>query len=878
MIRPSVKRFFSLSLRRDRWEREVEEEIMTHLSLRAERLVERGYSADEAKAEAIRRFGPLAESRARMIEAATHREQAMRRQEYMGELRQDLAFALRTLGRNKSWAAVAIVTLALGVGATTAVWSAASSVLLHPLPYPNDTRVIDVNLLPTTGNSTGVNVAISPELKQVALWREHSKSFEALEPYAVMSRAIGFAAEPEDGIVGYVTPQFATFAGERPIIGRNYSDAEVRDGSPVGLLSEARWNSQYGGSAAALGKTVVVSGKPVRIIGVMPNTLRSPRLGGKAPDLWMPFDFNAKNSGARVIARLREGVPPNAAARELDSLNARLDVYGSSQLPFRVVVTPPGTSVSFHDSLIMLTGAVLLVLLVAAANVAHLLLARAVNRQREVSIRTALGASRGRLARQMMTETFLLCGFAVGVGALLGLAMLKLLIKLRPPTLSELDLARIDIGALLAVVGIILLCALAFGAIAAIASAARGGAATLRAGAVSGFSKSGERLRSSLVVTEMALSAMLLVGAALLVRSVVELQRMDLGFNPKNLYALVPDFPRDRYKDGVLKVAAARELASAIAAVPGVVNVAVTDAIPTYRNFAVGTLLVDGEPAGDSKQTSFIDVAAVTPAFYRTVGAHIVWGRMADSSATSSEIVINEGFARKHWKGVSPLGKRLRVAYQGEQNPWQTIVGVVGDISLMGPQADRTAPVLYQPLTEAGTPGVLVRTTENPAVIAEVMSRAKAHLGAIRLRQIRADKVIDSAFAPSRFIMMLMTGFTLLAVVLAAVGLYGMMAYAVAQRTREIGIRIALGATRERIARQIVGRGTMLGVIGATFGLLLASWGTRIIEGSLFHVSRFDTTSFVVGGIILILIAVLATLVPMRRAVAVDPVIAIRAD
>jgi putative ABC transport system permease protein len=878
MIRPSVKRFFSLSLRRDRWEREVEEEIMSHLALRAERLVACGYSAEAAKEEAIRRFGPLAESRARMIEAATHREETMRRREYLGELRQDAAFAMRTLGRNKGWAAVAILTLALGIGATTAVWSAASSVLLHPLPYPDADRVVDVNLLPTTGNSTGVNVAISPELKQVVLWREQAHSFEALEPYAVMGRTLGFAGDVEDGVVGYVTPQFAAFAGQRPLLGRNYSDAEVRERASVALLSEARWTSQYGGSSTALGKTVLVGGKPFRIIGVMPNALRSPRLGGKAPDLWLPFDFDAKNSGARVIARLRQGVPMETAARELDSLNARLDIYGSSQLPFRVVVTAPGTSVSFHDSLVMLPGAELLVLLVAAANVAHLLLARAVNRQREVSIRTALGASRGRLARQMMTETLLLCGLGAGLGTLLGVGMLKLLIKLRPPTLSELDLARVDFTALLAVVAIILVCALAFGAIAAIASSARGVAASLRSGAVSSFSKSGERVRSSLVVTEMALSAMLLVAAALLVRSVVELQRMDLGFNPKNLYAIVPDFPRDRYKDGALKVVAARELAAALSAVPGVVNVAVTDAIPTYRNFAVGTLLIDGEPAGDTKQTSFIDVAAVTPAFYRTLGARIVWGRMADSSATSSEIVINEGFARKHWKGVSPLGKRLRVAYQGEQNPWQTVVGVVRDISLMGPQADRTAPILYQPLTEAGTPGILLRTTDNPAVIAEVMSRAKKQLGDIRLHQIPAEKVIDSAFAPSRFIMLLMAGFTLLAVLLAAVGLYGMMAYAVAQRTREIGIRIALGATRERIARQVVGRGTMLGVIGAMFGLVLASWATRVIEGSLFHVSRLDATSFAVGGVLLIAIAVLATLVPMRRAVAVDPVIAIRAD
>src|SRR4051812_36906011 len=262
MIRPSVRRFFSLSLRKDRWEREVEEEITSHLALRAERLVDRGYSPEAARAEAIRRFGDLTESRARLIAAATHREESMRRREYFGEMMQDLNFAVRMFSRNKGWAAIAIITLALGIGATTAVWSAASSVLLHPLPYPNSDRVVDVNLLPTTGNSTGVNVVMSAELKQVVFWREQSRSFEALEPWAVTTRPLGVASAAEDGVVAYVTPRFAGFAGQHPIFGRNYTDDEARDGSPVALLSEAKWEAQYQRNSAVLGKTLLVGGKP----------------------------------------------------------------------------------------------------------------------------------------------------------------------------------------------------------------------------------------------------------------------------------------------------------------------------------------------------------------------------------------------------------------------------------------------------------------------------------------------------------------------------------------------------------------------------------------------------------------------------------------
>jgi putative ABC transport system permease protein len=774
---------------------------------------------------------------------------------------------------------VAILTLALGIGATTAVWSAATTLLLHPLPYPGADRVVNVTLLPTTGNSTGVDVTMTPEPKQIIAWRDQSRSFEALEPYYSGYKLVGSATDAENTVVSEVTPSFAAFAGERPIVGRNFAEEDIRSRAAVALLGESLWRTRFGGSSSAIGKTLVVAGKPVRIIGVMPSRLQTPRIGGKPTGVWLPLDLTTHTGLARVIARLNEGVDAASASRELDSISVRSQIYSAGTLPFRTVLTPPGQTVSFRDSLVMLTGAVLLVLLVAAANVAHLLLARAINRQREVAIRAALGASRSRLVRQMMTETFLLCAIGVGLGAALGASMLRVLVKFRPPTLPELDLAQVDAPALLAVIGITLLCAVAFGAVASLAAGSRTSSASLRSGVVAEFSKSGERFRSSLVVTEMALSAVLLIGSALLVRSVIALQRSDLGYDPKDLHAVVPDIPRDRYPSPEAKLAAVRDLATAVGAIPGVLATTVSDAVPSYRNFAVGALEIEGKPKPDNRTTAFIDVGRITPSYLGTLGARLVEGRLPDdSSAGSREILITEGFARKQWQPGQVLGTRMRVVYQDEENDWMTVVGVVHDIQTMGPIGDKGAPFLYTSLKDAGALGVIYRTNGSEAVNAQVLAVAKRQFPGIPINQRSAEATIESTLAPSRFVMLLMTGFTILAVVLAAIGLYGMMAYAVAQRTREIGIRIALGATREQIARTVVGRGAMLGLAGAAIGLLLAGWGTRIIEGSLYGVGRLDVASFAIGGALLVGIAVAASLVPMRRAISVDPVTAIRAD
>jgi putative ABC transport system permease protein len=676
-----------------------------------------------------------------------------------------------------------------------------------------------------------------------------------------------------------VLESFATFAGTQPVRGRNFSAAEVAAKEPVALVSERFWQTKLGSTPDVIGRIIRVGDRPHRIIGVMPNSLRPPQVNAEPSQLWLPLDLINEDQSYRVIGRLREGVSIASATRELDSIIVRSGVYQSTNaLPFGAAVTPPGKTVDFHESLTMLAAAVMLVLLVAAANVAHLLLARSVGRHREVAIRTALGASRPRIARQLMTETLVLTAIGCAVGTAIGFIGLKAIVAFRPASLSELELARIDAPAIGLVIVAALTCGVLFGLIATASHSRRPVGDWLRAGVVSSFSRRGERFRSILVIAEMALSAMLLVGATLLTRTVIEMQHSDVGFDPSGVYGLDVQFPQGMPDS--TKGPALRLLAERLRAIPGVKGVTLTDALPSYRNFSIGALQIEGESAPPPGTTAFIDVASVMPDYFRVLGARMVEGRgIQDTLVGSREVVINEGFARRHWRPGKAVGKKLRIA-RGSSGDWLTIVGVVHDVTTGGPSNDKSAPFLYTAMPRNYLQGhnVVLRTDAAPATLAAVLAAARSQVGPARVTERSAERVLVGALAGPRFIMTLMAIFSTLALVLAAVGLFGMMSYAVAQRTREIGIRIALGAPRERIARAVVGRGALLGAVGAVVGLVLAFWATRIIEGSLFGVSRLDPTSFTLGGIGLLLIAVAASIVPTWRAVRVDPVTSIRTD
>ena len=879
MIRRGIRSAFHLALRRrDRWELEVEEEIKLHLALRAEELVARGASPDDAYRQAVTKFGPIAESRARLLDAARHREQRMQRAEYLSDLRQDLTFALRTLRREKGWTAVAVLTLALGIAASTAVFSAVSTLLLHPLQYPNADRLVLVMQQPASGNKTGVDVVIVPSYPVIRAWKAGAHAFESLEAVGGEERELQTRGEPATVNVVRIESTFPGFAGSRPILGRVFTAAEVASSAHTAVLGEGLWRTRFGADPTVLGKTITLDDSTYTIVGVLPAELIAPRQSTAGADVWLPLDLRGDRGGATLVGRLRPGSDITAAARELDSVSAR---SANRDVPaFRAIVSTPGQRVRFRDSLLLLGYAVGLLLLVACTNVAHLLMARSNSRRRELAIRVALGAGRSRVFRQMLTESLLLGAIGGALGLLGGWAGLRAIIALRPPQLSELALAHLDSTTLALALAVTLGTSVVFGLIGIVHGARMSTNDALKAGGPAAAAAGGGRgrARQLLVVTEMALSATLVIGASMLVRSVINMQRADLGFDPTHLYSLTLTSPKKHFPSAAAEGEFIRGLTDRLAAVPGVQSLALTSTPPSWFSFSVGRLEFEGEPAPATQATAFINVNQVGSGYFRTMGIRLVEGAaFSDTSAAGNQVIVNARFALKHWHGESAIGKRLRVARSGKE-PWLTIVGVAADAATGGPSwSESSEPYLYSPAIDSVATAILMRT-DGRKVLGGIQALVRSLDPRVTPKLTSVETQIAQSIAAPRFVMVLLSVFTVLALVLAAVGLYGVMAYTVAQRTREIGIRVALGASRGHIARRVLSGGVLLAVVGSGVGIGLSIWGTRLIEHELFGVARRDVVSFTASVVVLLVAALLSCIVPTRRALAVDPMTAIRAE
>lgn len=860
---------------------DLDDELRFHVEMRVREYMARGMTEAAARAATARRLGDLAEARSECVTIATRRDRRFTRYEFMEDLRQDLAFALRTLGRNRGWTAIAILTLALGIGANSAMFSVVNHLLLNPLSYPDADRVVMLYREPLDGNPANTTVMVTPNPELVRAWRE-ARALEAIESYATTDVMIEQRdAAPRAVRAARIRPTFIPFAGVSPLLGRVF-DAGGAGEAAVAMISEGLWRSQYGADAQIVGKAVRVNGRPMTIVGVLPSSLRMPRTGDGDPALWLPIDEARETHGLRVIARLREGMSATAAREELDAIAARPGAAGADASQYRTQIRTFGEMVSFRDSLVLLSVAVALVLFIACTNVIHLLLARASVRQRELAIRNALGAGKGRLFRQLLTESLVLAAAGCAGGVLVGWGALTLLIRARPRSLSELASASMDGTTLLVTAGVAALAGVVFGVVGAVQASRHSTSEQLKAGAPSsGWGRGHGRTRSLLVMTEMALSTMLLVGAALLLRSVMHLQHKDLGFDPAGMYSLDVSLPEERYQSPESQQAFQAELLARVTRLPGVASVTAVSAPPTSTNYLLGVLHAEGTADPPAGATSLIPFNAVQADYFRFMGIPIVEGTtFTDTSAAASQAVVNRAMARKLWASESPLGRRVRVLYNG-LGEWRTVVGVAGDAATAGYTADLGDPILYAPRSTASFFGssLLVRTTADARFIPALMAVPASVDPMLPPPTVLAiEDAMRSTMARPRFTMMLLGIFAVVAVGLAAIGLYGVLAYSVALRTREIGIRMALGATRRVVARAVLAQGMVMAVVGAVIGAFAARKGVGLLSHALYGVQETDPVAFVGAAAVLVAIAALACVVPVRRAVSVDPLTAIRAD
>lgn len=864
-----------------RHDQDFDDELRFHFDMLVADYLAQGLAEPEARAAARARLGDLDVSRTECLTIQGRREKRAERARLLDAFALDVRYALRTLRRQKGWTAVAVITLALGIGANAAVLSVVDNLLLHPLPYPHADRMVVIYQQPGRSNNSGLQVTITPTGQVLRAWRESARSFEDIEAYITDDRML----QPRSGAPAVVhtasiLPEFPAFAGQHPLLGRGFNASDIAAGGHVALLGESIWRQRYGGDPRILGRPIELDGELYTVIGIMPDALRLPRLLTSSMDVWLPLALRGRERGLFALGRLRPGVEPGTAARELDRIVASLEGVPDGQSSDVTKFLSTASLVSFRQSLILLMGAVALVLLIATANVAHLLLARSAARQRELAVRAAVGAGRSRLVRQLLTESLVLAVTGCLLGILVGWAGLHLLVALRPPQLTELDSAHLNLATLMLSAALSLLTGLAFGMLGALPASRGATHAALKAGAPSTAHGAHGRLRSLLVVTEMALSTTLLVGATLLVRSAIHLQTMDPGFDPRGLYSVQLTLPRPRYESAREKAAFFANLADRARHLPGVTGVTIAASAPPAQSFLIGAIQVEGQEPPPPGITSFVDYNAVQPDYFRLMRLPIVRGTgLSDTSRAASQVVVNAGFARKYWRGTSVVGKRMRVANNGKGD-WMTVVGVVADASTNGLTQDATTPMLYVAgsLSDWYAWSLLVRTSNRNAVAAlrALPATLDPYLPPPTILSLESQ--LRASAAGQRFTTVLLSIFTILAVVLAAVGLYGVMAYSVAQRTREIGIRIALGATRRTVARAVMARGILLAIAGAAIGVVGAQWSARLLANLLYGVTAKDPVSFGLGTVVLLVMAVLACAVPTRRATAVDPVIAIRAD
>jgi putative ABC transport system permease protein len=803
---------------------------------------------------------------------------------------QDLRQGARSLLKHPTFTIVAVITLALGIGANTAIFSVVHAVLLQSLPYRDADRLVTV----WERNRTRGNPQNVINLGNFFDWKDRNRVFEDMATFFDLTSNLTSGGDPEEIPSQIATPNLFNILGVSPFMGRSFTEDDGKPGAArVVALSYGLWMRRFGGDPQIIGRKLILNGVETTVVAVMPANfnwhVRAGSMTRKIAEMWAPWQIDrtaTQRAGrfASAVARLKPGVTPEQAQAEMNIIGGQLEIqYNEFNANWGVNVVPLRAQFAgeIRLALLVLLGAVGMVLLIACANVANLLMARGAARQREIAVRAALGAGRWRIVRQLLNESLLLAG----LGGLAGLALAywgtDLLVSLAPPDLRNLPQVKINAVVLGFTLGLSLLTGVIFGLAPALEATKLNLSESLKEGGKSAGGMRARRLRGSLVILEVALAVVLLVGAGLLIRSFARLQRVDPGFDAHGLLTMKVNLPVRKYNTDQKRIDFFRRAIAQMQSMPGVESAGAVSFLPFAAPHA-GTLVeIDGRPKLPPGQGLNTGVIVSDMNYFRTMRIPLKRGRLfTDQEAAEMRhvVVVNEAFARVNFPGEDPLGKRVTIYMKDDNRPCE-IVGVVGDSKHMNLDAE-VQPMSYWPhpeLTYSGMTFVL-RTQDEPTAVANAARNVIRSLDPEQpVADVRTmESLIGISVARARFNTLLLTIFAIVALLLAGVGIYGVMAYSVAQRTREIGVRMALGARASDAVWLIVRGGMALALVGVAIGVA-ASYGlTRLMKTLLFEVSATDPLIFAGIPLLLALVALLACLIPARRASKVDPMIALR--
>jgi putative ABC transport system permease protein len=799
----------------------------------------------------------------------------------METLLQDIRFGVRTLSKNRGFAAVAVIALALGIGANTAIFSVVNAVLLRPLPFEQSDRLVMVwEKRMQLGRER--NVVSPPDFND---WRAQNQVFEDMAAFSGQGFNLGGGTQPERIQGAAVSPALFSILRARPRIGRVFeADDDNPAKNPVVIISSALWQRNFASDPDIVGKTIKLNEKDYSAVGVMPADFVFPN---RLSEIWVPLMLSTDDAANRgghslsVVARMKDGVSLEQARADMASVAAQLEQqyqvntgHGSN-----VFLLYEEAVADARPALLVLLGAVAFVLLIGCANVANLLFAKSASRQKEIAIRTALGARRSRIVRQLLTESILLSITGGIIGVLLAMWGLDLLLAIGEGSIPRVKEIKLDGWVLGFSLAVSLATGLIFGLVPALQASKPDLNEALKEGslAASGSIRS-NRARSIFVIAEVAICLVLLIGAGLMIKSFGKLLNVSPGFNPENVLSMNVALSGSRYKEPHQVSGFYQRALERLSALPGVQSAGATAGLPMAGGFGSRYFRIEGRPPQPAGQGFNANVNLATPGYFETMNIPLIAGRDFDDRdvlKAPEVVIINLDMARSYWPDEDPIGKRLAVG----DGPWRTVVGVVGDVKQAGLDIE-TRPEMFWPYDQlpVGFATFVVRTGGDPEALTSAVRSAMQEIDReLPLYGIRTvNDVISESVAPQRLNMLLLAIFGGLALTLAAVGLFGVISYSVSQRTREIGIRMALGARNTSVLRLVVGQGMILATIGVGIGLVASYLLTKFMATLLFGVSPTDVITFAGVSVLLTGVSAVASLVPARRAMKVDPMVALR--